>query len=68
MRSSGQLALSWDRLRVFLTVAEAGSFTQAGRQLGLSQSAIIRQVNALEVALGVSLFHRHAHGRPAASE
>ena len=54
--------LSWDRLRVFLAVADVGSFTQAGRQLGLSQSAISRQVSALETALAVSLFHRHARG------
>ncbi len=54
--------LSWDRLRIFLTVAEAGSFTQAGRQLDLSQSAVSRQINALEQALRVPLFHRHARG------
>ena len=54
--------LSWDRLRVFLTVADVGSFTRAGRELGLSQSAISRQVGALEATLGVSLFHRHARG------
>lgn len=54
--------LSWDRLRVFLTVAEEGSFTQAGRRLDLSQSAVSRQINALEISLRVSLFHRHARG------
>lgn len=54
--------LSWDRLRIFLAVAQAGSFTQAGRRVGLSQSAISRQVSALEAALRVSLFHRHARG------
>lgn len=54
--------LSWDRLRVFLTVADIGSFTRAGRELGLSQSAISRQIGALEAALGVSLFNRHARG------
>src|SRR5207248_209171 len=41
---------------------EAGSFTHAGEQLGLSQSAVSRQVSALEQELSVSLFHRHARG------
>ena len=34
----------------------------AGEQLGLSQSAVSRQVSALEQELSVSLFHRHARG------
>ena len=34
--------MDWDRLRVFLAVNEAGSFTRAGRALGLSQSAVSR--------------------------
>ena len=54
--------LSWDRLRIFLAVAQAGSFTQAGRRVGLSQSAVSRQVSSLEATLRVSLFHRHARG------
>lgn len=54
--------MDWDRLRVFLAAAEAGSFTRAGRVLGLSQSAVSRQISGLEEALGVSLFHRHARG------
>ena len=63
MASNGRgRTLSWDRLRVFLTVAEEGSFTQAGRRLDLSQSAVSRQINALETSLSVSLFHRHARG------
>ncbi len=56
------MALDWDRVRVFYAVAEAGSFTQAGENLGLSQSAISRQVSALERGLKVPLFHRHARG------
>lgn len=54
--------MDWDKLRVFHSVAEAGSFTHAGDTLGLSQSAVSRQVNALEESLGISLFHRHARG------
>ena len=54
--------LDWDRLRVFHAVAQAGSFTRAGGLLNLSQSAISRQISALEDSLGAPLFHRHARG------
>src|SRR5207248_2785678 len=56
------MSMDWDKLKVFHAAAEAGSFTHAGEQLGLSQSAVSRQVSALEQELGVSLFHRHARG------
>jgi DNA-binding transcriptional LysR family regulator len=54
--------MDWDKLRVFHAAAAAGSFTHAGEQLGLSQSAVSRQVSALESELRVPLFHRHARG------
>jgi DNA-binding transcriptional LysR family regulator len=54
--------IDWDRVRVFRGVAEAGSFTRAAETLGLSQSAISRQIGALEEDLGTPLFHRHARG------
>lgn len=54
--------MDWDKLRIFYKVAEAGSFTRAGDELGLSQSAVSRQVSALERDLKVPLFHRHARG------
>jgi len=54
--------MDWDKLRVFHAVADAGSFTHAGETLGLSQSAVSRQVHSLEESLGVTLFHRHARG------
>jgi len=54
--------MDWDKLRVFHAVADAGSFTHAGDTLSLSQSAVSRQVHALEESLGVMLFHRHARG------
>ena len=54
--------MDWDKLRVFHAVAEAGSFTHAGDTLSLSQSAVSRQISALEDALQVPLFHRHARG------
>jgi DNA-binding transcriptional LysR family regulator len=56
------MSLDWDKLRVFHAAAEAGSFTHAAETLRLSQSAISRQVSALEHDVGVPLFHRHARG------
>lgn len=54
--------MDWDKLRVFHAVAEAGSFTHAGETLNLSQSAVSRQISALEESINVPLFHRHARG------
>ena len=54
--------MDWDKLRIFHACAEAGSFTHAGEVLHLSQSAISRQIQALEESLNVTLFHRHARG------
>lgn len=54
--------MDWDKLRIFHAAAEAGSFTHAGEVLNLSQSAVSRQVSALEYDLGVTLFNRHARG------
>lgn len=54
--------MDWDKLRIFHAVADAGSLTHAGDTLHLSQSAVSRQIRALEESLGVTLFHRHARG------
>ena len=54
--------MDWDKLRIFHAVADAGSFTHAGKSLNLSQSAVSRQISALEDSLHVPLFHRHARG------
>ena len=54
--------MDWDKLRIFHAVADAGSLTHAGEVLHLSQSAVSRQVRALEESLNVTLFHRHARG------
>jgi DNA-binding transcriptional LysR family regulator len=45
-------------LTVFVRAAEARSFTEAGRQLSLTSSAIGKTVARLEERLGVRLFHR----------
>lgn len=62
MPRDAAFSMDWDKLKVFHAAAEAGSFTHAGEQLGLSQSAVSRQVSALEQELRVPLFHRHARG------
>ncbi|WP_072746567.1 LysR family transcriptional regulator [Oceanicella actignis] len=54
--------MDWDKLRVFHAVAEVGSLTHAGETLHLSQSAVSRQIRALEEEIGATLFHRHARG------
>ncbi|MCF3936006.1 LysR family transcriptional regulator [Acuticoccus sp. M5D2P5] len=54
--------MDWDKLRVFHAAAQKGSFTHAGEDLNISQSAVSRQVHALEMQIGVPLFHRHARG------
>ncbi|GHC44079.1 LysR family transcriptional regulator [Neogemmobacter tilapiae] len=54
--------MDWDKLRIFHAVADAGSLTHAGDVLHLSQSAVSRQIRALEESLSVTLFHRHARG------
>jgi DNA-binding transcriptional LysR family regulator len=54
--------MDWDKLRIFHAVADAGSLTHAGETLHLSQSAVSRQIRALEESLNATLFHRHARG------
>jgi len=60
-QTSGRV-MDWDKLRIFHGVAEKGSLTHAGEVLHLSQSAVSRQIRALEESLSVTLFHRHARG------
>jgi DNA-binding transcriptional LysR family regulator len=54
--------MDWDKLRIFHAVASAGSFTHAGQMLALSQSAVSRQISALEEEILTPLFQRHARG------
>ncbi len=49
-------------LHAFAVAARTLSFTRAGAALGVSQSAVSRQVAVLEGWLGVRLFHRERHG------
>ncbi|MGL5080213.1 MAG: LysR family transcriptional regulator [Microcoleaceae cyanobacterium] len=52
-----------EQLQSFLSVAETGSFQQAARQCGVTQSTISRQVQGLEGELGLPLFHRTAQAK-----
>lgn len=45
-------------MRLFAVVARSGSFSAAGRMLGLSPSAVSRRIDALEISLGVQLINR----------
>ncbi|KGD93503.1 LysR family transcriptional regulator [Achromobacter sp. RTa] len=46
--------------KTFIGVARNGTFTGAGAQLGLTQSAVSAQIKRLEEYLGVALFERSA--------
>ncbi len=48
-------------LRSFLTVAQAGSFTEAGSRLGLRQSTVSGHIRKLEAECGKRLFVRDTH-------
>ena len=46
------------QLRIFVAVAETGSFTKAAKRLYVSHSTTSRGVAALEEELGTALFER----------
>ncbi len=50
--------LDWNQLRAFLETAESGSLSAAARKLGLTQPTLSRQVAAIELSMGVTLFER----------
>ncbi len=52
-----------EQLQAFLAVAETGSFQQAARRCGITQSTVSRQIQGLESDLGVSLFHRSSQAK-----
>ncbi|MFZ4121198.1 MAG: LysR family transcriptional regulator [Caulobacterales bacterium] len=54
--------MDWGKLKTFHYAAETGSLTAAAERLGVSQSAVSRQIAALESTIGVPLFQRHARG------
>jgi DNA-binding transcriptional LysR family regulator len=57
-RDAASLALDWDDLRLFLAVAEAGSFRAAGVELGMQASSVMRRIDQLEHRVKAKLFER----------
>jgi DNA-binding transcriptional LysR family regulator len=53
---------SWDELRTFLEVARDGTLSGAARRLGVTQPTVGRHIDALETALGATLFTRSPRG------
>jgi DNA-binding transcriptional LysR family regulator len=60
-------SLTLDQIRLFLAVADAGSFSKAAKRLNRAQSAVTYGIQKLETQLGVLLFDRTAY-RPALTE
>ncbi|WP_148219221.1 LysR family transcriptional regulator [Azospirillum sp. B510] len=60
-------AITVEQLRVFVTIAEQGSFAAAARHLNRTQSAVTYTVQKLEGQTGVPLFDRDQY-RPSLTE
>ncbi|SMC55633.1 DNA-binding transcriptional regulator, LysR family [Desulfocicer vacuolatum DSM 3385] len=56
------MELTPDVLRTFVAAAQAGNFTQAAKQINISQSAVSLQMRKLEEDLGKPLFNRLTRG------
>ena len=54
--------LSWDDMRIALTLAEHGTLSRAGHALGVDPTTVSRRITALEKSLGVPLFVRLSTG------
>lgn len=54
--------MEWSDLRIFLAAVRAGSYTAAGRQLGINRTTVGRRIEGLEANLGVELFHETPRG------
>ena len=53
---------SWDGIRYFIALAEAGSLSAAARRIGVAHTTVSRRVAALEASMGVKLFERNDNG------
>jgi len=52
----------WSDLRIFLAVVRRGSALSAAKTLGINQTTVNRRIQALEHALGLTLFDRKTRG------
>lgn len=59
---SGRQRIDWADLRVFLAVAETGSFSGAAKLLGLTQPTVSRRLDELEARLGAQVVTRGMQG------
>ncbi len=57
-QTAAEEALDANALELFARIAQAGSFAQAARELGLTRAAISRRIAAIESAVGLALFAR----------
>jgi DNA-binding transcriptional LysR family regulator len=53
---------NWDHLRYFLALADAGSLSEAARQLDVSHTTVLRRVRAIEQSLETHLFDHTSQG------
>lgn len=53
---------TWGDVRIFLAVARKGSTLKASKTLGMTQTTVARRIEALEHALGLTLFERNTRG------
>lgn len=53
---------NWDHLRYFLALADAGSLSQAARDLGVSHTTVLRRVRSIEKELETHLFDHTGQG------
>lgn len=54
--------LNWDDMRVFIAVAQSGSFSAAGRRIGMDATTVARRIERLEASLKATLIVRHRQG------
>lgn len=57
-QTPAEAALDANALELFARIAQAGSFAQAARDLGLTRAAVSRRIASIEAAVGLSLFAR----------
>ena len=56
------MKVDWDHLHFFLVLARTKTLTNAARIIGVEHSTVARRIQALELALGTTLFKREATG------
>jgi DNA-binding transcriptional LysR family regulator len=56
------MLMNWDDMRIFLSVARAGTLSGAARELRITQPTVGRRLKGLEEALGTRLFDRLPEG------